>query len=163
VSGCELGIMGPFGRATFRPEEERDIVCIAGGSGVAGMMSMLEHATQTNYFHHHRGHLFFGVRTLVDAFYLEQLADYVESAKGGLGVTVAISHEQSRAPSHPGFSNIRVGEGMVHAVAAASMAGQWDNVVGFVAGPPPMVDAGLRLLIADAGLQREFIRYDKFS
>jgi toluene monooxygenase electron transfer component len=162
VSGCELGIMGPLGRATFRPDEQRDIVCIAGGSGIAGMMSMLEHATQISYFHHHRGHVFFGVRTLLDAFYLEELAHYVESGKGGLGVTVAISHEQSRGASHPTFSDIRVAEGMVHEVAAASMAGKWDNVVGFVAGPQPMVDAGLRVLIADAGLQREFIRYDKF-
>lgn len=163
ASGSELGIMGPLGRATFRPEEQRDFACIAGGSGIAGMMSMLEHATLMNYFHHHRGHVFFGVRTLVDAFYLEELARYVASAKGGLDVTLSLSHEQPPGPSHPHFPGIRVAEGMVHEVASTSMAGRWNNVVGFVAGPTPMVDAALRVLIADAGLQREFIRYDKFS
>ena len=35
----EMGVevFGPLGRAVFRPEEARNVVCIAGGSGIAGM------------------------------------------------------------------------------------------------------------------------------
>ena len=48
-------------------------------------------------------------------------------------------------------------------VAAREMAGRYDNMVGFVAGPPPMVDGALRMLIMEARLPAEFIRYDKFG
>jgi toluene monooxygenase electron transfer component len=54
-------------------------------------------------------------------------------------------------------------QGMVGEATAQAMAGHYDNVVGFVAGPPPMVDAALRLLIREARLPPQFIRYDKFA
>ncbi|PNG24928.1 2Fe-2S iron-sulfur cluster-binding protein [Methylocella silvestris] len=163
VDGAEIEIVGPLGRATFRPGEERDVICIAGGSGIAGMMSILEHASQMHYFHRHRGRVFFGVRTLADAFYLEDFAKHIASANGGLEVTVATSHEQVATPLHPQFSSIGIASGMVHEVAAASMTDQWNNAIGFVAGPQPMVDATLRVLIAEAGLRTDSIRFDKFS
>ncbi len=43
------------------------------------------------------------------------------------------------------------------------MAGKYDNVVAFVAGPPPMVDGALRMLIMEARLPAKDIRYDKFG
>ena len=49
VTGKPLKIMGPLGRATFRPDEQKNFVCIAGGSGVAGMMSNANHATKNGY------------------------------------------------------------------------------------------------------------------
>ena len=63
---AEVEVFGPLGRAVFRPQEDRNFVCIAGGSGIAGMMSILECATQADYFRNHKGALFFGVRTLAD-------------------------------------------------------------------------------------------------
>ena len=52
---------------------------------------------------------------------------------------------------------------MVHDVAAAAISEPWPNGMGFVAGPQPMVDAALRVLLARAGLGPDRIRYDKFS
>jgi toluene monooxygenase electron transfer component len=43
------------------------------------------------------------------------------------------------------------------------MAGRYDNVVGFVAGPPPMVEGALHTLLREARVPRQFVRYDKFS
>jgi toluene monooxygenase electron transfer component len=43
------------------------------------------------------------------------------------------------------------------------MSGRYDNMVGFVAGPPIMVDGALRVLIREARLPPQFVRYDKFS
>ena len=161
--GSRLDIVGPLGRATFRPSEERNLVCIAGGSGIAGMMSMLDHSTRNHYFDNHTGHIFFGVRSLADAFYLERFTQHVVAAKTNLEVTIAISHEDVAGPIHPDFPHIRIEKGFVHDVASASMAGRWENAVGFVAGPEPMVNAALKVLIAEAGLAPSFIRYDKFS
>src|SRR5262245_41342177 len=33
-TGVELDVFGPLGRATFHPEEGKDILCVAGGSGI---------------------------------------------------------------------------------------------------------------------------------
>src|SRR6266540_1923523 len=71
--GARLGVFGPLGKATFYPALGKNIVCIAGGSGIAGMMSILARAAQERYFEHHRGRVFFGVRTLRDAFFLQEL------------------------------------------------------------------------------------------
>ena len=43
------------------------------------------------------------------------------------------------------------------------MAARYDNVTAFVAGPPPLVDGAIRLLVTEARLASQFIRYDKFS
>jgi toluene monooxygenase electron transfer component len=163
ATGAQANFFGPLGRATFKPAEGRNILCIAGGSGIAGMLAILEHARRENYYRQHTGHLYFGVRTLADGFYLEQLADYVSAGEGGLEVTLALSHEQPATDRHPQFPGIRLSNGMVADVAAQSMAGRFENLVGFVAGPPPMVDGTLRFLLRDARIPPQYIRYDKFA
>ncbi|MGD9786250.1 MAG: 2Fe-2S iron-sulfur cluster-binding protein [Hyphomicrobiaceae bacterium] len=156
-------VFGPLGRATFRPDEDKNFVCIAGGSGIAGMMAIAEHATSNGYMDGHRGHIFFGVRTLEDCFYMREFADYVRRSNGALEVTVALSNETATASHHPEHPEVALASGFVHEVAARAMAGRYDNMVGFVAGPPPMVDGALRMLIMEARLPAQFIRYDKFG
>lgn len=163
VTGAEVGVFGPLGRATFRPEEDRDVLCIAGGSGIAGMMAILEHAVACGHFRRRTGHVFFGVRTLADGFYVAELADLVARAGGNLQVTLALSHAPVETERHPQFPAVRLATGMVHAVAAGAMAGRCANVVAFTAGPPVMVDAVLRHLTHEAKVPRAFIRYDKFA
>lgn len=162
-AGTTLDVFGPLGRATWRPEEEKDLVCIAGGSGIAGMMSIVSHALSSGHFERHRGDVFFGVRTREDVFFADELARLVDAAGGGLSVTVAYSEESStvRDPDVPG--GIRAAHGFVHLVAGERMAGAWGNRTAFVAGPPPMVDGALRMLIAEARLPASDIRYDKFT
>jgi len=163
VEGAGVKVFGPLGRATFHPEEDRNILCIAGGSGIAGMLAIASHACQIGYFSSHRGCVFFGVRTLADCFYLEEFSKLVESSDGMLEVTVALSHEEATSEVHRDFRAIRLANGFVHEVAAKGMAGRFENAVGFVAGPPPMVDGALRMLIMEARLPAQFIRYDKFG
>jgi toluene monooxygenase electron transfer component len=162
-TGSELAVFGPLGAATFRPEEGKDVLCIAGGSGIAGMMSILDRAVREGYFRERSGHVFFGVRTLADAFYLEELAGFVGVAGGRLAVTLALSHEPVAGEVHPQFPAVRLAGGMVGEAAARAMAGHYGNVVAFVAGPPVMVDSTLRHLLHEAKLPRAFVRYDKFA
>ena len=162
-TGSTLDVFGPLGKAAWRPGEERDLLCIAGGSGVAGMMSILSHAVSSGHFERRRGHLFFGVRTRDDMFFTSELARLVESAAGRLSVTIAFSDERiarrdSRIPRC-----IDVAEGFVHEVTGERMAGAWDRPIAFVAGPPPMVDGALRMLVMEARLPASDIRYDKFT
>ena len=162
-AGSALDVFGPLGKATWRPEEDKDLLCIAGGSGVAGMMSILSHAVSSGHFERRSGDVFFGVRTRDDAFFTDELARLVESAAGRLTVTVAFSDEPA-AGSDPRMPRcIETAQGLVHLVAGERMAGKWNGPTAFVAGPPPMVDAALRMLVMEARLPASDIRYDKFT
>ena len=162
-AGSTLDVFGPLGKAIWRPEDDGNLLCIAGGSGVAGMMSILSHAVSSGHFERWRGDLFFGVRSREDVFFTGELAHLVESAAGRLSVTVAFSEEPAdgRDPRIPRC--IDVARGFVHSVAGERMSGRWNDPMTFVAGPPPMVDAALRMLVTQARLPASRIRYDKFT
>ena len=161
--GSTLEVFGPLGKATWRPEEGKDLLCIAGGSGIAGMMSILTHAHASGHFERHRADVFFGVRTREDVFFADELAGLVRAAGDRVSVTLAYSEEpvmdrDSRIPRC-----IDVAHGFVHLVAGERMAGAGGDPTAFVAGPPPMVDGALRMLVMEARLPASDIRYDKFT
>jgi len=163
VEGARVGVFAPMGHATFHPEVRKHVLCIAGGSGIAGMMSILSLACDAEHFTRWDGHVFFGVRTARDGFFLEELEALRARYPERLAMTIALSDEDvpaSLVAAHPGFSFAR---GFVHAVAGERMAGRFADVRAYVAGPPPMVDASLRLLLREARLPPADIRYDKFS
>ncbi len=158
----EVQVFGPLGRAIFQPRERRNIICVAGGSGIAGMMSILESAIRAEHFHAHIGSVFFGVRTLAETFYLEELSRYAAASRGNLEITVALSHEAPATPLHPDFPILQFAQGMVHEVAARALTERNRNALIYVAGPPIMVDSTLRALIT-GGVPVRDIRYDKFA
>jgi toluene monooxygenase electron transfer component len=161
--GSRVSLFGPLGAATFHPGLGKNVLCVAGGSGIAGMMSILSRALQDGYFARHRGDIFFGVRTPRDVFFLDELAAAAAGAGEALRVTIALSDEEvdpALSARHPGLSFDR---GLVHAVAGRRMKGRFENVRAWAAGPPPMVDATLRVLLVEGKLRSHDIRYDKFS
>jgi toluene monooxygenase electron transfer component len=163
VEGARLGVFAPVGHATFRPDIRKHVLCIAGGSGIAGMMSILARACDDDHFAGWDGHVFFGVRTARDAFFLDELEKFRACFPERLSITLALSDEDvsaSLAERYPGFA---FAGGFVHAVAGERMKGRFADVRAYVAGPPPMVDASLRLLLREARLPPADIRYDKFS
>ena len=159
----ELKVFGPLGRATFSPTAGKHLLVIAGGSGIAGMMAILDRALQEGYFLRHGGHVFFGVRTWQDRFYLDEFAKMKASFPDTVSVTIALSEED--VPEHAvlAYPHLRFARGLVHEVAAADMSDRYANVRAYVAGPPPAVDATLRYLLRDAKLSPSEIRYDKFG
>jgi len=162
VDGASLGLFAPLGHATFHPGLGKHVLCIAGGSGIAGMMAILHRAGEAGHFAGWDGHVFFGVRSERDGFFLGELRA-LQARYPRLAVTIALSDEDMPASlpaAHPGLVFAR---GLVHAVAGERMQGRFADIRAYVAGPPPMVDASLRLLLREARLSPVDIRYDKFS
>jgi toluene monooxygenase electron transfer component len=161
-SRARVELFGPLGKATFHPSLGKNILCIAGGSGIAGMMAILARACQERYFAHYRGDVFFGVRTMADAFYLGELAAFRRDFPERLSITVALSDEDvpAAARDHPLLAFER---GFVHEVAKRAMQGRYQDVRAYLAGPPLAVDAAIRFLLLEAKLTADNIRYDKFS
>jgi toluene monooxygenase electron transfer component len=160
--GASLEVFGPLGRATFDPSASRDILCIAGGSGIAGMMAIVSCGLRDGYFGARPGRIVFGVRTLRDAFFLDELSAAVERAPL-LKVTIALSDEAVPSSAGEAWPRLEFTHGLAHEAAKRAMAGGYANVRAYVAGPPPAVDAALRMLLLEARLPATEIRYDKFS
>lgn len=163
TDGARVELFGPLGTATFAPNLGKNILCIAGGSGIAGIMSILARARQERYFDQFNGYVFFGVRTYADAFYLAELSQLAREFPDRLHVAIALSDEMVPAQAlrrHPALGFVH---GLVHEVAGRTMQGKYQNVRAYLAGPPAAVDASIRMLLLEAKLPTDHIRYDKFS
>ena len=76
---------------------------------------------------------------------------------------MALSDEDVSEKAAQAWPSLKFEKGLVHEVAKRAMAGKYQNVRAYVAGPPPAVDAAIRVLLLDAKLTTDNIRYDKFS
>jgi toluene monooxygenase electron transfer component len=161
-AGTGVDVFGPLGSATFYPSIARNILCIAGGSGIAGMMSILARAARENYFAEHRGDVFFGVRSMKDAFFLDVFSRLREQCGDRLKITVALSEESAPASALADHPLLNFDTGFVHEAAERQMQGRYQGVRAYLAGPPPAVDACVRMLLMSR-VSTDNIRYDKFS
>jgi toluene monooxygenase electron transfer component len=161
-TGASVDLYGPLGHATFYPSLGKDLLCIAGGSGIAGMMSILARAEQDNYFERHDGNVFFGVRSMKDVYFLDEFTRLRAQCGNRLAVTVALSDEDPPDGLDDEYPLIRFERGFVHEVAARQMQQKLANVMAYLAGPPPAVDASIRMLLLSR-VTADNIRYDKFS
>ena len=160
--GTTIEVFGPLGGAVLAKDEDADLLVIAGSTGIAGPMAILSRAAADGLFARRRADVFFGVRTLADAFFLDVLAALAARAPEQLRVTLALSDEEPAAGRHPAFPAIALAHGDVHAVAGREIGGPRHETLAFLAGPPPMVDAAIRMLLTRARLPAAAIRYDRF-
>ena len=80
-----------------------------------------------------------------------------------LHATVALSDEPVPAEARGAYPALAFEHGFVHEIAGKAMQGKYQNVRAYLAGPPPAVDASIRMLLLQAKLPTDHIRYDKFS
>lgn len=163
AAGAALEWFGPLGKAIFEPGEQRTMLAIAGGSGIASIMSILALGHDARHFDHFDAAVFFGVRGNQDVFYGERLNAHAAAFGGKLAISVALSHEEPSEETRRRYPALNFASGFVHEVAGREMAGRMAGRVAYLAGPPPMVDAAIRMLILQARLPASDVRYDKFG
>ena len=164
LDGCEVNVLGPLGRATLRSDDDRPFLAIVGGSGIAGMLSIVEAALAAGHFGRHPSRLVFGLRKPNGAFLLDELADVVRRSQGGLRVTVAFSDEPPGPDFAAAFPDLEAAHGLAHDVVRAGVSEiAAERPIVFVAGPPPMVDASMRMLVMEAKVSPAEIRFDRFG
>lgn len=159
----EVGVLGPFGRAIYPPSAGRNIVAIAGGSGIAGILAILDRFEREGAKDGAHAAVYFGLRDPASAYFLGTLDALSARCGGAVSVCVAFSH----APADPGIvavhPHLRFREGLVHEVAAADLGQSAVAPLHYVAGPPAMVNAALKTLIGPLGVDPGDIRYDRFG
>ena len=160
-----LKLFGPLGRATFHVDEAHDLFMVAGGSGIAGLLSILEHASETDHFIDHRATVFFGVRTPADLFFADRLCAIKRRHPDNITITVVYSESgvEDTTESTTQAEELAYDTGFVHDVALPQLPEGAPNTLIYLAGPPPMVDACIRNLVIDQQVPAQQIRYDKFG
>ena len=144
--GDELTLGPPLGTMTLQPAGDRDLICVAGGTGLAPIKAIVAQAVRDTTACPRRIHLYCGARRreeLYDLADLWQLAD----AWSGLQVIPVTSDDRA-------FDGM---QGNVGRVAARYLPHQ--GCEAYVAGPPAMVRETVRMLTR-AGLPRERVHYD---
>jgi toluene monooxygenase electron transfer component len=158
--GDAIDLDGPYGHAWLRPgatdapDASRDVVCIAGGSGLGPMRSvargvLAEAGTR-------RVHFFLGLRTQAEL----GAAAEVESLGGGdrLLLTTVLSNP-TEGLAWNGAT------GFVHSQVEAALTARglpFDAYDHYFAGPPPMVEAVQDLLMVRQRVPFGQIHFDRF-
>ena len=154
--GNTVELDGPYGQAYLREHCERDIVCVAGGSGLAPMVSIARGAAAAGLLRDRRLHFFYGGRTprdLCGEDFLRELS--------GFGEGVLYHPVVSNAPSeelHSWSGNV----GFVHEWLPRKLG---DDLTGFefyFAGPPPMTQAIQEMLMVKHRVPFQQIHFDRF-
>lgn len=153
LAGQPLGIEAPHGSFRLRPGND-EMVCIAGGSGLAPLLSVLEDMRKRRV--RRPCTLLFGARTQADLYALEQIKSLASSWTEAFTFTPVLSHE-------PTDSNWTGERGWVtDFIPKRPDPAAWDRTEGYMCGPPPMIDAGIAALIR-FGVRLDRIHYDKFT
>jgi len=148
----ELAIDAPHGGFHLRTGSA-PMLCIAGGSGLAPLLSLLDDANLKRV--NRRCVMLFGARTQADLYVLDQIRAIGASWLGGFKFIPVLSDE-------PADSNWTGARGLVTEFVESSMPGvRWHEAEGYMCGPPRMIDSGVSVLTG-FGVKLESIHYDKF-
>ena len=150
--GARIEIDGPYGMAWLRRDAPRDILCLAGGSGLAPMISIARAAMVEPQLAGRALHFIYGGRTRADLCgrdMLEVLPGWDER----LHYSAFISTPRDDDGSHP--------VGFVHEAALELHGQRLREMEIYFAGPPLMANAVQAMLLA-AGVPPEQQHFDQF-
>ena len=148
--GDPVQINGPYG--DFRlSDTDASIVFVAGGSGMAPIKSMLHQMIRTGS--RRRATYFFGVNTLKDLFFVEEMKAFESKLPEFRFVPVVARPEET--------NGWRGQTGLVTEALDRSVNNA-ESHEAYLCGSPGMIDASIKVFKAK-GLPDELIFYDKFA
>ncbi len=152
--GAKVNLDGPYGLAHLRPDVERDIVCVAGGSGLAPMISIARGAVESGLLKDKKLFFFYGARTPSDVCGEDILAK-LEGFGDNIIYVPVVSHIEEGVK----WTGQR---GFVHQQLSAVLNSALENFEFYFAGPPPMTQALQELLMIDHKVPFNQIHFDRF-
>lgn len=152
--GDEIALDGPYGVAYLRTDSPRDLVCVAGGSGLAPMISIARGAVEAGLLDNQTLYFFYGARTARDVCGEDMLR-----ALEGFGDRIRFIPVVS-LPGEEGEWNGATG--YVHDQLANVLPGSFADYEFYFAGPPPMTQALQELLMVGHKVPFGQIHFDRF-
>ena len=152
--GDEIGLDGPYGVAYLRTEAPRDIVCVAGGSGLAPMVSIARGAAEAGLLADRKLYFFYGARTPRDV-----CGEALLRSLDGYGDRIVYVPVVSLPGDDGEWSGAT---GYVHDTVAHALPAELASYEFYFAGPPPMTQALQELLMVGHKVPFEQIHFDRF-
>jgi len=150
--GAIVDLDGPFGHAHLK-DTGRNIVCIAGGSGLAPMISIARGLAARGDAAERRLDFFYGARSTRDRCIAELITEVTETVRQTRLI------EALSAADGEDWDGVR---GFVHEVLDSHGPDDLAERDIYVAGPPMMTDAVVRKLVLERQIPVEQIHYDRF-
>lgn len=147
--GDKARLIGPFGEFFLR-DTSREIVCIAGGSGLAPIRSIILDMIDRG-ISNRKATFFFGAVSQRDLYYVEEFKA-IEKEHPWFRFVPALSKDDSDHPYE---------KGIITEVVARNY-GDMTELEAYLCGSPGMIDACCKVL-ASKGMPADRIYYDKFS
>ena len=145
--GDTIRVNGPMGAAYLRRRHIGPMICVAGGTGLAPILSILRGAIDSGM--RNPLYVYFGVRSKRDLYGVDWLRE-VCAAHRDVHINLVLTTEKA--------SEARSG------LVTDAIASDWKSLIGFrayVCGPPPLVEAA-SLVMQQRALPREHIYADAF-
>jgi toluene monooxygenase electron transfer component len=154
-AGTTIEIDGPLGLAHWRDDSPRDVVCIAGGSGWAPIQSIANAAAAAASLSDAPRNLwlFYGGRGPAD------IPDFTRWLQTPKHVNV---HPAVSVPELATAAGWTGAQGFVHELMASTVPGPLAEHEYYLAGPPPMIETAVRLLMIDHKVPASQVHYDRF-
>jgi ferredoxin-NAD(P)+ reductase (naphthalene dioxygenase ferredoxin-specific) len=146
--GDSVRVSGPLGTSYLRLKHEGPMLCVAGGTGLAPVLSIVRGALESGM--RNDIHVYFGVRSARDIYCTDVLFDLAKRYQN-LTVHVVVT-EGSDDPV------LRSG------IVTEAVVQDWSSLAGwraYLCGAPPMVDAAT-VVARDRGIETEHIYADAF-
>lgn len=152
--GDQISLDGPYGVAYLRTDSPRDIVCVAGGSGLAPMLSIARGAAAAGMLDNRILYFFYGARTPLDVCGEAQLRKLP-----GYGTAIHFIPVVSLFNTVDEWSGRT---GYVHDALIEVLPKPFSEYEFYFAGPPPMTQALQELLMLGHGVPFTQIHFDRF-
>lgn len=146
--GDTVKVTGPLGSAYLRRKHEGRMLCVAGGTGLAPILSILRGAVQEDM--HNPIHLYFGVRSQRDVYGLAWLRQ-LQHRHPALAVHVVVASGGDPATQRCGLVTRAIEDDL------GDLAG-WRA---YICGSPPMVEAAT-LVARRKGIDADRVHADAF-
>jgi len=154
--GDKLSIDGPYGNAYLREDNDRDIVLIAGGSGLSPVVSIARSLTMNDAFAGRKVYLFYGGRGPQDIC-TPQLTEELNPLSIELVCHNAVSDEAlAKADNWDGPCCF------IHELVEQKLGKTMPDYEYYFCGPPPMTEAVQRLVMIDYQVPFEQVHFDRF-
>ena len=154
--GDPIEIDGPYGMAYLRTEVPRDIVCVAGGSGLAPMVSIARGAALAGLLDTRQLHFFYGGRTPQDICGESLLRELP-----GFGERIHF-HPVVSLPGEDGATAWRGETGFVHELVRRTFGDTLPDYEFYFAGPPLMTQGLQEMLMLAHKVPFGQIHFDRF-
>ena len=151
--GTQIKIDGPFGDLRLHNDSSRAAVMLCGGIGITPFRSIILNATQTKL--PHRIFLFYSNRRPEDAPFLKEMQT-LEKQNSNFKLIACMTEMQKSGRRWDGETE------KINRKILEKYLGELPSAIYYVTGPPGFV-AGMRAMLAEAGVDDDNVRTEEFS